>query len=421
MKRKLSRLTRGTRPVSLVNDGDLAPAFVPAPRRLRRKTASVDVVADIERRTADAKALADVAGQNLLQDARTNPAVRAHAVELHNAEHKRQITAASDQRMRRIDVNAGRAAHAARSLEVIQMAEEKNSPAHSVLALHDGRKRFMTASMICSTLLSVGSATGIMALAQKHGAPGTTGDVVGAVAELGLTGISTMAVLYRTHLTSHRSMTDEGGSAHRIDGAWQDAGLWFLTVAPLVAGVAANAVAHGAVGIFCSVGAVMFSVFSYIVSDRSSHALRTRAAEVSKEDKEELFLVATGQDAQVIVDAEQVTDEPPTTLDEIKAHRDARLSIVAPAKADDTEDEGDVSADVEPPVKVKVSRHTASRPEDHHLWNKVYAETMELAAKGTMPGQKAIAEAFGMKNKVLAGHLQRAVYAALETRPAGGE
>ena len=251
-------------------------------RRMGRKSVDTSVVAAVAQQTAEAADLARIDGQERLASPYTNPAVREYGDELRDDEHRLILKAASGRTHRTIRVADRRAANAERTLEVLQAAREMSSPARSVLALHKGRTRFMGAALGASLTLSAGSAIGVAALAQKHGAPAE----IGYIAEVGLTGLTTTVILYRSHLAQH------GGA---LEG-WKDKVLWALMVAPLVASIVANAYGTGGVGVACSVGAAAFSLLSYVIADASAEALQAKAKLVSGTDELELRTIATGDE-----------------------------------------------------------------------------------------------------------------------------
>jgi len=255
-----------------------------------------DVVASVARQSEQAAALAGIAGQGRLADPSTNPAVREHADRLRNERQRKELDARQSRALRRDRVADKRAGHAEKTLEVLQSAKQMSSPARSVMALHAGRKRFLGLSLACSLTLSAGSATGLGDLANRFHAH----QAVGWVAEVGLTGLSTMAVLYRSHLGEHG-----GRQAKTKDGklSWQEKVLWLLMVVPVAASIVANAVSHGTVGVFCSIGAAAFSLFSYVISDQSGTALADRAGKVTGAAEAELYAVAMGEESFTAVQA----------------------------------------------------------------------------------------------------------------------
>lgn len=248
------------------------------PRRKRRP----DVVASVEQQTTQAAALAHIAGQGRLADPRTNPAVRAHADRLRDEQHRQALDAEHSRLLRRHRVADRRADHAERTLEAIRAARETTSAARSVMALHRGRARFLGVALAASLALSAGSAIGVAYLAHKLGAPST----IGYLAEIGLTGLTTTVILYRSHLAQH------GGT---VEG-WQSRVLWALMLAPLAASITANLLGVGPVGVFCSIGAAAFSLLSYVIADRSAAALRARADQVTGDEEAALQRAAMGDD-----------------------------------------------------------------------------------------------------------------------------
>ncbi|NEA22627.1 hypothetical protein [Actinomadura bangladeshensis] len=240
-----------------------------------------DVVATVQDQTTQAEHLARIPGQDRLTDPRTNPAVRAVADQLRNEQHRLLLQAEHVRAKRRHRVHDRRAADAELTLEAIQRARQASSPARSVLALHRGRIRFLGAALTASVVLSTGSAAGVNQLAVNLDAPALTG----WVAEIGMVGLSTLAILYRAHLSQH------GWTAGRAHN-WL---LWALAVVPLLASVAANALSAGPVGVACSIGAATFGAFAHLIGDASAEALRARAAEVTGDDEDRLRAVALGE------------------------------------------------------------------------------------------------------------------------------
>lgn len=240
------------------------------------------VVASVAEQTAAAADLAGIDGQDRLTDPRTNPAVRALADQLRNEQHRRALDSEHSRKLRRHRVFDRRAAHAEHALEALQAAREASSAARSVLALHKGRDRFMGASLAASLVLSVGSAMGVAAFAEKLSAPAA----VGYIAEVGMVGMSTMVITYRSHLAQH------GGKAH----GWHAKVLWLLMIGPLLASMLANLFGAGPVGIACSVGAAAFSLLSYVIADTSAEALLAQAEQVTGADEADLRAIANGDD-----------------------------------------------------------------------------------------------------------------------------
>ncbi|RKS10025.1 winged helix-turn-helix DNA-binding protein [Nocardiopsis sp. Huas11] len=245
----------------------------------RRNRPVVETVAE---QTKQAASLAGIEDQALLADPRTNPRVRGHADALRDDQQRRALDLEHRRALRRGRVADNRAGYAERTLEAIQAARETASPALSVVALHVGRRRFMGASLAASLLLSVGSALGVEAAAQGWDAPSG----VGYLAEVGMTGLATTVILYRSHLTQHRGAVT----------GWQNGALWVLMLAPLLGSIIASTTGSGPVGAACSIGAAAFALLAYVVADRSSNAMRKAAARVDQADETELRTAALGED-----------------------------------------------------------------------------------------------------------------------------
>src|SRR5690606_6137131 len=222
-------------------------------------------------------------------DPRLNPATRGHADELRTEQLTRALDAEHARLLRRHRVADRRAAEAEETLAAIALARQASSPARSVLALHRGRRVYARIAVAASVVLSAGSAMGVEAAAQALGAPTGTG----YVAEVGLTGLSTAAILYRAHLAEHRGELGRG---------WQARALWALMVVPLLASVTANVATGNVLGAACGIGSAAFALLATVVADRSAAAMQARAAEVDEADEAELQRVAMGEDLFAPVD-----------------------------------------------------------------------------------------------------------------------
>lgn len=254
-------------------------------RRNKTTTAAVDIVAAVQEQTAQAAALASIAGQDQLADPRLNPATRPHADRLRTAQQVKALDAEHARALRRDRVLDARASEAERTLEAIALARRTSSPARSVLALHTGRRTWSRLSIAASVVLAAGSAMGVEAAAQHLSAPTGTG----YIAEVGLTGLATAAITYRAHLAEHQG--------ELVKGSWQSRSLWVLMVLPLLVSVTANVATGNALGAACSIGAAAFALLGAVVADRSSAAMQARATEVDATDEVELRAVAMGEDS----------------------------------------------------------------------------------------------------------------------------
>lgn len=358
-----------------------------AAKRVARSDAA-DVVTSVAEQTAAAEALARINGQERLADPATNPAVRAHADKLRDAEHRQELSARHSRMSRHLRVEDRRAENAEKALELIYSARRMNSPAESVLALHKGRRLFLGVAQAASLALSVGSATGPAAIATKY----HTWSGVGYIAEIGLTGLTTMAVLYRAHISTH------GGYRASDRRDWRTAVIWLLMILPLTASIVANAVTHGAVGVFCSVGAAAFSLFSYVISDLSSDALARRAAEVTGADEALLRAVATGG-----VPADVAAPVPPvkTTRPKVKVERAPEPK---PEITEDKKLELETGQPKATPIRLR-------EPQNHPKWQRgVDVFTASLDAGTELPLRR-LAEEMGMKNRNLATQVRNHVKA----------
>lgn len=313
-------------------------------RRNKTTAAAVDIVTAVQEQTAQAAALASIAGQDQLADPRLNPATRPHADALQTAQQVKALDAEHARALRRGRVLDARASEAERTLEAIALARRTSSPARSVLALHTGRRTWSRLSIAASVILAAGSAMGVEAAAQHLSAPTGTG----YIAEVGLTGLATAAITYRAHLAEHQG--------ELVKGSWQSRSLWVLMVLPLLVSVTANVATGNALGAACSIGAAAFALLGAVVADRSSAAMQARAAEVDDADEVKLRAVAMGEDSPAgpaeteAAAQEQAEEDRPDPVTEAAAVGVVELEawLAESGGPDDGEDDGDGGAPPEP-------------------------------------------------------------------------
>lgn len=249
--------------------------------KARKQTPSV--VSAVQDQTSQAEDLARIPGQDRLTDPRTNPAVRPHADRLRDVQHRLLLDTEHGRVRRRHRVEDRRASHAEKSLEALQEAREASSAARSVLALHASRSRYMRVSLATSIVLAFGSARGLEHLAGEYD---NIPKGSGYIAEIGLTGLATIAILAKSDLAQH------GGQLK----TWQDASLWGLMVAPLSASMAANIYGGNIIGAICAGGAAAFAFFSFIVATVFAVSARSQAEKVTGDDEVDLRKIAIGGD-----------------------------------------------------------------------------------------------------------------------------
>lgn len=249
----------------------------------RKDKLAPSVVDAVREQTEQAAALAAIDGQARLADPRLNPATRGHADVLRSEQLTRALDAEHSRLLRRHRVADRRAAEAEETLQAIALARHAASPARSVRALHRGQRAYSRIALAASVVLAGGSAMGVEAAAQHLHAPTGTG----YVAEIGLTGLATAAIMYRAHLAEHRGDLGDG---------WQRRTLWALMTVPLLVSIAANLGTRNALGAACALGAAAFSVLACVVADRSSAAMQKRVDEVSAEDEDAIRATAMGED-----------------------------------------------------------------------------------------------------------------------------
>ena len=222
--------------------------------------AGAGAVARLQEQVRTAKEMAAIPQLELLEAAGTNPAARGRAEELRDARHVRELEMGHARALRELRVADRRESAAERAEAAVLQAREADSPALSVLALTRTRTRGAAVALGASIALSVGSALGLEALAQSWAAPAG----VGYLAEIGLTGLSTAAIVWRGSLARHRARL----------AAWQEATLAALITVPLLVSIVGSTAGSGPVGAATSLGAAAFALLSYLISVTASAAIQ---------------------------------------------------------------------------------------------------------------------------------------------------
>lgn len=295
------------------------------------------VVDQVTDQTGQASALAGIEDQALLGDPRTNPATRPHADRLRDEQQREALDLEHRRALRRGRVGDRRAAHAERTLQAIQDAKEVVSPARAVTSLQVGRRRFLSAALVASLLLSAGSALGLAAISVFTGGVAAAG----WIAELCLTTATTGAILYRSHIDQANSADDPDAP---IWSGWRHPVLVVLVIAPLTTSVLINfggwvaGAPVSPVNALCAVGAGVAAVFAYLIADVSSRAVRVNARAVDTADEEELRREAVGEDLFAPVEAPESSDQTDTGHDVAEADPNAWIFGDDPSWVDQVEE-----------------------------------------------------------------------------------
>ncbi|WP_017577205.1 hypothetical protein [Nocardiopsis kunsanensis] len=272
------------------------------------------VTADqIQKTVQDAKTLASIPDQKLLEDPALNPATRQRYDQLTadrlqatlDLEHRRKLREAEEADRREEDQ--------AEVDRVISSARQATSPARTILTMSRHQTRFGRVTLAASLALSIGSAVGLAALVAEHGGP----QPVGYLAEIGLTGLSTTVIVWRGILARAGTVIDQ--STSRL----------FLTlmVAPLLVSVVGSSLGAGPVGAACSVGSALFAGLTYLINTSASDAIKQSITKIDQAD--------TPPESPSERGAHTGTDRASTTSDPEPADG---LDVVADALADQAAD-----------------------------------------------------------------------------------
>lgn len=275
------------------------------------KRTQQDVATDVTTQVTQAQRLAGIGDQELLADPSTNPATRSRADHLRVQQHLAALDQQHRRSLRTGRVRDARAAAAERTLEAITIARETTSSGRAVGSLSLTRGRIVTACLVFSILLSIGSGMAIDTWLQSLEKDQQQG--LGYIVEAGLTVLATSMIVLRGLLAARETKL----------APWQTKAFAVLIVAPLIAS-AILATMGSPVGAFCSVGAAAWSVAAYLASTSLSTAISDALAKVKGEDEDELRRIALDQDdehpepPQARTPDQWVTDQTDLTVTQLE-------------------------------------------------------------------------------------------------------
>lgn len=278
--------------------------------RFFNRCAKSDAAKSVADQAATARKIVGIEDQELLEDARTNPATRADADRLRTERHREQLKLDHRRSLRRDRVTDTRASAAERALDAITQAREATSPGQAVQTLTTTRSRYMFGCLAASILLSIGSGMGIEA--HLMGLDGDRPAGQGYIVEAGLTVLSTAMIVARGILAAR-------GTAL---ATWQNIAFGLVIVPPLLGSVVLASMGSGLVGAFCSIGSVAWSLAAYLTTTSFSTAIGDALGDVNSADEDELRRIALDdteepESGRRPSGTEWVTEQTQTGLDEI--------------------------------------------------------------------------------------------------------
>ena len=240
-------------------------------RNRKKKTEVTDVVTDLQERTRQAQELDAIPRQELLADPRLNPATRAAADRLQaerlstglEMEHRREL-----RRVREVDRQEEERIRAAAAVDAARAATD---PAYTVLDMVRSRTRFSRLCLGASIVLSIGSAMSLEAALATHYPAAADG--VGYIAEITLTGMSTVAILWAGKLARAGRLPDTGLVRNLLVG---------LMIVPLLISMVGATLGSGPVGAITSAGSAAFAVMAYLVAVTSSAAITQLVGDIDR-------------------------------------------------------------------------------------------------------------------------------------------
>lgn len=238
--------------------------------RQERPDQGAPVTADqIQKTVQDAKTLAAIPDQKLLEDPALNPATRQLYDQLTAARLEATLDLEHRRKLREAEEADRREADQAEVDRVISSAQQATSPARTILTMTRHQARFGRVTLAASLALSIGSAVGLAALVADHGGP----QPVGYLAEIGLTGLSTTVIVWRGILARAGTVIDQ--STSRL----------FLTlmVVPLLVSVVGSWLGAGPVGAACSIGSALFAGLTYLINTSASDAIKQSITKIDED------------------------------------------------------------------------------------------------------------------------------------------
>ena len=240
-------------------------------RKTTKKTTGTNVVTDLQHRTRQAQALASVPNQGLLADPRLNPDTRSDADRLQaerlatglEMEHRREL--------RRVRETDRREEERIRAAAAVDAARAATDPAYTVLDMVRSRTRFSRLCLGASIVLSIGSAMSLEAALATHYPAAADG--VGYIAEITLTGMSTVAILWAGKLARAGRLPGTGLVRNLLVG---------LMIVPLLISMVGATLGSGPVGAITSAGSAAFAVMAYLVAVTSSDAITQLVGDIDR-------------------------------------------------------------------------------------------------------------------------------------------
>lgn len=227
--------------------------------RERPESAAPVTAEQIQKTVQDAKTLASIPGQELLENPALNPATRARYDALTAQRLEAELDLAHRRKLRDAQEADRREAEQAEVDKIIASARRATSPARTILDMTRHQARFGRVSLAASLALSVGSAMGLAALVADHGGP----EPVGYLAEIGLTGLSTTVIVWRGILARAGTVLDTATNKLFV----------VLMLAPLLVSIVGSWLGTGPVGAACSIGSALFAGLAYLINTSASAAI----------------------------------------------------------------------------------------------------------------------------------------------------
>ena len=238
----------------------------------KKKIALVtDVVSDLQERTRQAQELDAIPRQELLADPRLNPETRAAADRLQAERLSTGLEMEHRRELRRVRETDRREEERIRAAAAVDAARAATDPAYTVLDMVRSRTRFSRLCLGASIVLSIGSAMSLeTALATHYPA---AADGVGYIAEITLTGMSTVAILWAGKLARAGRLPDTGLVRNLLVG---------LMIVPLLISMVGATLGSGPVGAITSAGSAAFAVMAYLVAVTSSAAITQLVGDIDR-------------------------------------------------------------------------------------------------------------------------------------------
>ncbi|GLU49846.1 hypothetical protein [Nocardiopsis ansamitocini] len=330
------------------------------PRKKHPDAAPAITAHQVQKTVQDAKTLASIPGQELLDNPALNPKTRARYDELTTQRLEAELDLAHRRKLRDAHEADRREAERSEVDTIIAAARRATSPARTILDMTRYQARFGRVALAASLALSVGSAMGLAALVEANQGPAP----VGYLAEIGLTGLSTTVIVWRGILARAGTVLD--AATNRFFVA--------LMLAPLLVSIVGSWLGTGPVGAACSIGSALFAGLAYLINTSASAAITQSIHQIDHQNSAPTPPARTDARTEPVpaptatgpAFEESVTQVSTSAVREIEDYLSARASGAAPTAEPDRSHDDTTTPHTEVSGQVGASERPCEHPAPTH-------------------------------------------------------